>query len=104
MSSVKIECVANEGCRIGESPVWDEKESALLFVDITGRKVCRWSPAAKQVQAISVGKERLEKPSAESKSCAFRLGAASLPNAGRTAVGDAGWCSSSGARRLLPET
>lgn len=65
MSSVKIECVANEGCRIGESPVWDEKESALLFVDITGRKVCRWSPAAKQVQAISVGKERLEKPSAE---------------------------------------
>ncbi|XP_010578760.1 PREDICTED: regucalcin isoform X2 [Haliaeetus leucocephalus] len=54
MSSVKIECVANEGCRIGESPVWDEKESALLFVDITGRKVCRWSPAAKQAQAISV--------------------------------------------------
>ena len=68
MSSVKIECVASEGYRIGESPVWDEKESALLCVDITGRKVCRWSSVTKQVQAISVGKERLEKPSAERKS------------------------------------
>ena len=71
MSSVKIECVASEGYRIGESPVWDEKESALLCVDITGRKVCRWSSVTKQVQAISVGKERLEKPSAERKSCPF---------------------------------
>ncbi|KAM6145728.1 regucalcin isoform 2-T2 [Phoenicopterus ruber ruber] len=54
MSSIKIECVANEGYRIGESPVWDEKESALLCVDITGRKVCRWSSVTGQVQAISV--------------------------------------------------
>lgn len=58
MSSVKIECVASEGYRIGESPVWDEQESALLYVDITGRKVCRWSSLTKQVQAIAVGKER----------------------------------------------
>nr|XP_021402306.1 regucalcin isoform X2 [Lonchura striata domestica] len=54
MSSVGIECVAREGCRIGESPVWDEKEGALLFVDITGRKVCRWSPVTRQAQAIAV--------------------------------------------------
>ncbi|NXU43921.1 RGN protein, partial [Drymodes brunneopygia] len=54
MSSVRIECVAKEGCRIGESPVWDEKEGALLFVDITGRKVCRWSPGTRQAQAIAV--------------------------------------------------
>ncbi|XP_062370997.1 regucalcin isoform X2 [Cinclus cinclus] len=54
MSSVRIECVAKEGCRIGESPVWDEKENALLYVDITGRKVCRWSPVTKQAQAIPV--------------------------------------------------
>lgn len=71
MSSIKIECVAKEGYRIGESPVWDEKESALLCVDITGRKVCRWSSVTKQVQTISVGKERLEKRSAERESCAF---------------------------------
>lgn len=62
MSSVRIECVAKEGCRIGESPVWDEKEGALLFVDITGRKVCRWSPLTLQTQAIPVGKEPLENP------------------------------------------
>ncbi|KFQ63552.1 Regucalcin, partial [Pelecanus crispus] len=54
MSSIKIECVAKEGYRIGESPVWDEKESALVCVDITGRKVCRWSSVTQQVQAISV--------------------------------------------------
>ncbi|NXR08833.1 RGN protein, partial [Semnornis frantzii] len=54
MSSIKIECITNEGNRIGESPVWDEKESSLLYVDITGRKVCRWSSVSKQVQAISV--------------------------------------------------
>lgn len=62
MSSVRIECVAQEGYRIGESPVWDEKEGALLYVDITGRKVCRWSPLTRQVQAIPVGKEPLENP------------------------------------------
>ncbi|XP_061844500.1 regucalcin isoform X2 [Colius striatus] len=54
MSSVKIECVVKEGYRIGESPVWDEKESSLLFVDITGRKVCRWSSVTKQVETVSV--------------------------------------------------
>ncbi|XP_054237666.1 regucalcin isoform X1 [Indicator indicator] len=54
MSSIKTECITNEGNRIGESPVWDEKESSLLYVDITGRKVCRWSSVSKQVQAISV--------------------------------------------------
>ncbi|XP_027582163.2 regucalcin [Pipra filicauda] len=54
MSSVRIECVANEGYRIGESPVWDEKEGALLYVDISGRKVCRWSPVTRQAQAITV--------------------------------------------------
>ncbi|KAI1241735.1 Regucalcin, partial [Lamprotornis superbus] len=54
MSSVRIECVAKEGCRIGESPVWDEKQGALLYVDITGRKVCRWSPVTRQTQAIPV--------------------------------------------------
>ncbi|KAM4905812.1 regucalcin isoform 2-T2 [Sylvia borin] len=54
MSSVRIECVAQERCGIGESPVWDEKEGALLYVDITGRKVCRWSPVTRQTQAVPV--------------------------------------------------
>ncbi|XP_059321968.1 regucalcin [Ammospiza nelsoni] len=54
MSSVSIECVAGEGCRVGESPVWDDREGALLYVDITGRKVCRWSPVTRQAQAIAL--------------------------------------------------
>lgn len=54
--------MAQEGCRLGESPVWDEKAGALLYVDITGRKVCRWSPVTGQAQAIPVGKEPLENP------------------------------------------
>lgn len=59
MSSVKIECVGSDRYRLGESPVWDEKENSLLCVDITGRKVCRWDAASGQVQAVSVGKELL---------------------------------------------
>ena len=89
MASVKIECVASKGYGIGESPVWDEKESALLCVDITGRKVCRWSAVTKQVEAIAVGKEWLPKRSAEGGSCACWLSTASLPNAGRAPDGEA---------------
>ncbi|XP_052520814.1 regucalcin [Tympanuchus pallidicinctus] len=54
MSSVKIECIGSDRCRLGESPVWDEKENSLLYVDITGRKVCRWDAAGGQVQAVSM--------------------------------------------------
>lgn len=56
MSSVRVECVVSGGYGIGESPVWDERESALLCVDITGRRVCRWSPGTGQVQAVPLGK------------------------------------------------
>ncbi|XP_031451902.1 regucalcin [Phasianus colchicus] len=54
MSSVKIECIGTDRYRLGESPVWDEKENSLLYVDITGRKVCRWDAGSGQVQAVSV--------------------------------------------------
>lgn len=54
MSSIKIEHVVHEKYRIGESPVWEEKEGALLYVDITGQKVCRWNPQTNQVQTIAV--------------------------------------------------
>ncbi|XP_069492723.1 regucalcin isoform X2 [Ambystoma mexicanum] len=54
MTSIKIEHVVHEKCRIGESPVWEEKEETLLFVDITGQKVCRWNPKTNQVVSVSV--------------------------------------------------
>ncbi|XP_068537751.1 regucalcin isoform X3 [Anas acuta] len=52
MSSVRVECVVSSGFGIGESPVWDEKEGALLCVDIPGRRACRWSPGSGQLQAV----------------------------------------------------
>uniref|UniRef100_A0A6I8Q5Z4 Regucalcin n=1 Tax=Xenopus tropicalis TaxID=8364 RepID=A0A6I8Q5Z4_XENTR len=54
MSSIKIECVVSETYKIGESPVWEEKDGTLLFVDITGQKVCRWDPGTKKVQSVSL--------------------------------------------------
>ncbi|XP_061482974.1 regucalcin [Rhineura floridana] len=54
MSSVKVECVVQENCKIGESPLWEEKESSLLFVDITGKKVYRWNSLTKEVHSVSV--------------------------------------------------
>ncbi|XP_030056493.1 regucalcin isoform X2 [Microcaecilia unicolor] len=54
MSSIKIECVMGEKLRIGESPLWEEKEGTLLFVDITGQKVYRWNPASNNLQTVSV--------------------------------------------------
>ncbi|XP_066562165.1 regucalcin [Amia ocellicauda] len=53
MASIKIECVVKEKYKIGESPVWEEKEGTLLYVDISGRKVCRWNPDTKQVQSVA---------------------------------------------------
>lgn len=55
MSSVKVECVIKEKCEIGESPVWEEKEGTLLYVDISGRRVCRWNPATNKIQSIRTG-------------------------------------------------
>ncbi|XP_054829566.1 regucalcin-like [Eublepharis macularius] len=54
MSSVKIEVVVKEHCKLGESPLWEEKKNSLLFVDITGKKVLRWNSLTKEVQAVNV--------------------------------------------------
>ncbi|XP_039175563.1 protein Jade-3 isoform X2 [Crotalus tigris] len=54
MSSVKVECVVPVNCEIGESPVWEEKDNSLLFVDITNQKVYQWHSLTKEVQSISV--------------------------------------------------
>lgn len=56
MSSVKVECVVPVNCEIGESPLWEEKDNSLLFVDITNQKVYRWHSLTKEVESIYVGK------------------------------------------------
>ncbi|XP_077199495.1 regucalcin-like [Paroedura picta] len=52
MSSVKVEVVVKPYCKLGESPLWEEKENSLLFVDIVGKKVFRWNSLTKEVQSI----------------------------------------------------
>ncbi|KYO41492.1 hypothetical protein Y1Q_0006286 [Alligator mississippiensis] len=54
MSSIKVECIVDENCKIGESPVWEEKENSLLYVDINGKKISRWNSITKRVQSIAV--------------------------------------------------
>ncbi|XP_075599057.1 regucalcin isoform X2 [Balearica regulorum gibbericeps] len=53
-SSIKIESVVKEKNRMGECPVWEERENALIYVDINSQKVCRWSPLTNEVQSVSV--------------------------------------------------
>ncbi|XP_032364820.1 regucalcin [Etheostoma spectabile] len=52
MSSVKVDCVVKAGALIGEGPVWEESEQTLLFVDIAGRKIHRWSPTTNQMHSV----------------------------------------------------
>lgn len=58
-SSIKIESVVKEKNRMGECPVWEERENALVYVDINSQKVCRWSPVTNEVQSVSVGESIL---------------------------------------------
>ncbi|XP_070711720.1 regucalcin [Pempheris klunzingeri] len=55
MSSVRVECAVKAGALIGEGPVWEESEQTLLFVDIAGRKIHRWSPTTNQIQSVETG-------------------------------------------------
>lgn len=58
MSSVKVECVVKGSALIGEGPVWEESSQALLFVDIAGQKIHRWSPATDRIQSVETGQTR----------------------------------------------
>lgn len=55
MSSAKVECVVKASALIGEGPVWEESEQTLLFVDIAGKKIHRWSPTTNQIQSVETG-------------------------------------------------
>lgn len=55
MSSVKVESVVKVNAMIGEGPVWEESEQTLLFVDIIGQKIHRWSPTTNQIQSVETG-------------------------------------------------
>lgn len=55
MSSVKVECAVKASVLVGEGPVWEESEQTLLYVDIIGQKIHRWSPATNQIQSLETG-------------------------------------------------
>uniref|UniRef100_A0A3Q0T7M0 Regucalcin n=1 Tax=Amphilophus citrinellus TaxID=61819 RepID=A0A3Q0T7M0_AMPCI len=52
MSSVKVDSVVKTSALIGEGPVWEESDQTLLFVDIAGQKIHRWSPTTNQIQSM----------------------------------------------------
>ncbi|XP_030637207.1 regucalcin [Chanos chanos] len=56
MASPRVECVVKERSEIGEGPVWEEKESILLYVDVCGRRVSRWNSATNQIQSLTTEK------------------------------------------------
>ncbi|XP_076026835.1 regucalcin [Genypterus blacodes] len=55
MSSVKVECVVKGSALVGEGPVWEESDQTLLFVDIVGQKIHRWSPTTNHIQSMQTG-------------------------------------------------
>ncbi|KAM6893701.1 regucalcin [Xenentodon cancila] len=55
MSSVKVESVVKTNSLVGEGPLWEEMEQTLLFVDIAGQKIHRWSPLTNQIQSVETG-------------------------------------------------
>ncbi|XP_073318808.1 regucalcin [Pagrus major] len=52
MSSVKVDSVLKVGALVGEGPVWEESDQTLLFVDIVGQKIHRWSSTTNQIQSV----------------------------------------------------
>ncbi|KAM9820495.1 regucalcin [Neosynchiropus ocellatus] len=52
MSSVKVVAVVKESALVGEGPVWEESDQTLLFVDILGRKIHRYSPETNHIQSV----------------------------------------------------
>ena len=47
----------NVNCALGESPVWVAERDLLIFVDITGRKLFRFDPAANQLGQVNVDED-----------------------------------------------
>jgi len=47
-----IGCVSDVGALLGESPVWDERDSCVYWLDIKGRKLFRYSPELGTTRSI----------------------------------------------------
>lgn len=49
-----FELVHPAACRLGESPVWLADTGQLLFVDVTGRRLHRFSPGSRTTASVEV--------------------------------------------------
>ncbi|MDB5689822.1 MAG: SMP-30/gluconolactonase/LRE family protein [Sphingomonas bacterium] len=52
---MKIERVDTRHCMVGEGPLWDVAEQALYYIDIVGKAVHRFDPAAGETRSWDVG-------------------------------------------------
>jgi sugar lactone lactonase YvrE len=50
---MKIECIANPGCSLGEGPVWDDDTQRLYWVDILEQRIYRHDPDDGRVESWS---------------------------------------------------
>ena len=53
--SVKVETACPVVCRLGEGPVWDEKELVLRWVDILNGHIHRWDPENGMHRRLDLG-------------------------------------------------
>ena len=50
----QIDCVVKGNDRLGECPLWDEREGVLCWVDSRGPALKRWDPATGAVRALAL--------------------------------------------------
>lgn len=50
----RFELVCRAACRLGECPVWLADSGELLFIDVTGRRLHRFSPASGALASLDV--------------------------------------------------
>ena len=51
---LEIEVLVRNVCQLGEGPHWSESEQCLYYVDIVGKKVCRFNPERNENESIQV--------------------------------------------------
>jgi sugar lactone lactonase YvrE len=54
---IGIECVFNEGATCGESPLWDDKQKVLYWVDIPGKTINCFDPSTRSNQSWNMDEE-----------------------------------------------
>ena len=54
--NLEVEVLVPSFCQLGEGPHWSEAEQCLYYVDIVGKRVCRYDPEEKENKFVQVSK------------------------------------------------